>query len=94
MITDVNVLPIILTLDVNRVNIILRSLGKHPFDEINELIRTILYQGETQVAEWRQQIAEQSDEKELNSDEIVKKDTESDLDVIIQDESVLDEVVA
>ena len=38
-----------LTLDVNEVNAILRSLGKHPFDEIVSLITKIKAQGEPQV---------------------------------------------
>ena len=38
-----------LTLDVNEVNAILRSLGKHPFDEIVSLITKIKSQGEPQV---------------------------------------------
>ena len=38
-----------LTLDVNEVNAILRSFGKHPFDEIVSLITKIKSQGEPQV---------------------------------------------
>ena len=41
---------ITLQLDVNEVNAILRSLGKHPFDEIAALISKIKEQGEPQVA--------------------------------------------
>ncbi len=37
-------------LTVPEVNTILRSLGKHPFDEINVLIEKIKKQGDEQVA--------------------------------------------
>jgi hypothetical protein len=40
-----------LELTVEEVNTILRSLGKHPFDEIANLIVKIKQQGEPQVAE-------------------------------------------
>lgn len=40
-----------LELDVNEVNVILRSLGKHPFDEIANLIVKIKQQGEPQAIE-------------------------------------------
>ena len=39
-----------LTLTVDEVNAILRSLGKHPFEEIAALISKIKAQGEPQVA--------------------------------------------
>ena len=45
-----------LDLEVQEVNTILRSLGKHPFDEIAALITKIKQQGEAQLAE--QQAAE------------------------------------
>lgn len=45
-----------LELEVNEVNLVLRSLGKHPFDEIASLIGKIKTQGEAQLAE--QQAAE------------------------------------
>ena len=45
-----------LELEVNEVNLVLRSLGKHPFDEIASLIGKIKQQGEAQLAE--QQAAE------------------------------------
>jgi len=45
-----------LELEVNEVNLVLRSLGKHPFDEIAALIGKIKTQGEAQLAE--QQAAE------------------------------------
>lgn len=40
-----------LELTVNEVNVILRSLGKHPFDEIVSLISKIKGQGEAQIQE-------------------------------------------
>lgn len=40
-----------LELTVAEVNVILRSLGKHPFEEIAALINRIKAQGETQLAE-------------------------------------------
>lgn len=42
---------IVLNLNVNEVNVILRSLGKHPFDEIAGLIQKIREQGEAQLAQ-------------------------------------------
>ena len=39
-----------LTLNVAEVNVILRSLGKHPFEEIAQLIQKIKEQGESQLA--------------------------------------------
>lgn len=39
-----------LELTVAETNVILRSLGKHPFDEIAALIQKIKTQGETQIA--------------------------------------------
>lgn len=42
-----------LVLNVNEVNVILRSLGKHPFDEISLLINKIKDQGEYQLKELR-----------------------------------------
>lgn len=42
--------PVIkLELSVNEVNAILRSLGKHPFDEIAALIGKIKQQGDAQL---------------------------------------------
>lgn len=52
-----NVLTIELT--VAEVNVILRSLGKHPFEEIAALIQKIKQQGEVQLAEIQQGQAEQ-----------------------------------
>jgi len=40
-----------LELNVNEVNVILRSLGKHPFEEIAVLIQKIKSQGDSQLAE-------------------------------------------
>ena len=40
-----------LELEINEVNVILRSLGKHPFDEIANLIVKIKQQGEPQAIE-------------------------------------------
>lgn len=40
-----------LTLTVAEINVILRSLGKHPFEEIAQLIQKIKAQGEVQLAE-------------------------------------------
>lgn len=40
-----------LELTVAEVNVILRSLGKHPFEEIAALIQKIKTQGESQLAE-------------------------------------------
>lgn len=52
-----NLLNIELT--VAEVNVILRSLGKHPFEEIAALIQKIKQQGEVQLAEMQQGQAEQ-----------------------------------
>jgi hypothetical protein len=52
-----NLLSIELT--VAEVNVILRSLGKHPFEEIATLIQKIKQQGEVQLAEMQQGQAEQ-----------------------------------
>jgi hypothetical protein len=40
-----------LELTVAEINVILRSLGKHPFDEIAMLIQKIKSQGEAQLKE-------------------------------------------
>lgn len=45
-----------LDLTIEEVNVILRSLGKHPFDEIANLIVKIKQQGEPQVAELQKQL--------------------------------------
>ena len=44
-----------LELSVDEVNVILRSLGKHPFEEVVMLIQKIKQQGEPQVAELQKQ---------------------------------------
>jgi hypothetical protein len=41
---------ITLDLTVDEVNVVLRCLGKHPFDEIAQLIGKIKTQGEEQIA--------------------------------------------
>jgi hypothetical protein len=52
-----------LELSIEEVNAILRSLGKHPFDEIAALISKIKAQGEPQVAEMvKAQEAAQADQ--------------------------------
>lgn len=48
-----------LSLSVAEINVILRSLGKHPFEEIAALIQKIKQQGEVQLAEMQQGQAEQ-----------------------------------
>jgi hypothetical protein len=52
-----------LELSVDEVNIILRSLGKHPFEEIAMLISKIKQQGEPQVAELIKQQEEAAKDK-------------------------------
>ena len=47
-----------LELEVQEVNLVLRSLGKHPFDEIAALIGKIKQQGEAQLAEQEKAEAE------------------------------------
>lgn len=46
-----------LDLTIEEVNTILRSLGKHPFEEIANLIVKIKQQGEPQVVEIQNQMA-------------------------------------
>ena len=53
-------------LTLPEVNTIIRSLGKHPFDEINELIAKISKQGNEQIAAQR---AEQQAQAEQASAE-------------------------
>lgn len=48
-----------LSLSIAEINVILRSLGKHPFEEIAALIQKIKQQGEVQLAEMQQGQAEQ-----------------------------------
>ena len=50
-----------LSLSIAEINVILRSLGKHPFEEIAALIQKIKQQGEVQLAEMQQGQAEQSE---------------------------------
>ena len=48
-----------LELSIEEVNTILRTLGKHPFEEVVLLINKIKQQGEPQVAEMQKQAAEE-----------------------------------
>ena len=50
-----------LSLSIAEINVVLRSLGKHPFEEIAALIQKIKQQGEVQLAEMQQGQAEQSE---------------------------------
>lgn len=52
-----------LELTIDEVNTILRSLGKHPFDEIANLIVKIKQQGEPQVAEMQKQAEPAAEQK-------------------------------
>lgn len=53
---------ITIELTVDEVNVILRSLGQHPFAEIANLINKIKEQGEPQVAELIKQAEAQKQE--------------------------------
>lgn len=53
---------ITLELTIDEVNVILRSLGQHPFAEIASLIGKIKQQGEPQVAELVKQAEEANKE--------------------------------
>lgn len=50
-----------LSLSIAEINVILRSLGKHPFEEIAALIQKIKQQGEVQLAEMQQDQVERSE---------------------------------
>jgi hypothetical protein len=50
-----------LELSIAEVNTILRTLGKHPFDEVVQLINKIKSQGEPQAAELIKQEAESAE---------------------------------
>ena len=50
-----------LELSIQEVNTILRTLGKHPFDEVVQLINKIKSQGEPQAAELIKQEAESAE---------------------------------
>ena len=52
---QVNNVELTIQLSVPEINVILRSLGKHPFEEIAALIQKIKQQGEVQLAELQQQ---------------------------------------
>lgn len=45
-------IEVVLTLDAAEVNTILASLGKHPFDQISQLIEKIKQQGDPQVSKF------------------------------------------
>jgi hypothetical protein len=47
-----------LELSIQEVNMILRTLGKHPFDEVVALINKIKSQGDPQAAEIAKQLEE------------------------------------
>ena len=51
---QVNNVELTIQLSVPEINVILRSLGKHPFEEIAALIQKIKQQGEVQLAELQQ----------------------------------------
>ena len=51
-----------LDLTVDEVNTILRSLGRHPFDEIAALIAKVKQQGETQILEQQKTAATENTE--------------------------------
>lgn len=53
-----------LELTVAEINVILRSLGKHPFDEIADLISKIRGQGETQL----EQMLDESEKARAQAD--------------------------
>jgi hypothetical protein len=51
-----------LDLTVDEVNTILRSLGRHPFDEIAALIAKVKQQGEAQILEQQKTAATENTE--------------------------------
>lgn len=53
-----------LELTIDEVNTILRTLGKHPFEEVVALIGKIKAQGEPQVAELAKQLESAKEETE------------------------------
>jgi hypothetical protein len=53
-----------LELSIQEVNTILRTLGKHPFDEVVQLINKIKSQGDPQAAELIKQAEVDSTEKQ------------------------------
>lgn len=57
-----------LELTVSEINVILRSLGKHPFDEVVALIQKIKDQGESQLAEMVQAQQAESPEQPVAND--------------------------
>lgn len=78
MADSVNDLPITLELTVNKVNVILRSLGKHPFDEVNLLIADIKRQGEFQVQLWTEKLEAYAAQEQI-AEENVKIDKEAEV---------------
>lgn len=66
---DENEVTVNVTLTVNEVNVILRSLAKHPFEEIAALIAKIKGQGDAQLAELQStQTSDQAADNKENSD--------------------------
>ena len=65
-----------LELTVAEINVILRSLGKHPFDEIADLISKIRGQGETQLEQMldeSEKASAQADSTRGGNDEDLKR---------------------
>lgn len=62
-----NEVQVNISLNVNEVNVILRSLSKHPFDEIAALITKIKTQGDAQLAELQVNQAQSNDEDVKNA---------------------------
>lgn len=63
-----NEVAVNLTLSVNEVNVILRSLAKHPFEEIAALIAKIKGQGDAQLAELQANTEETAEKTEETTD--------------------------
>ena len=61
-----------LELEVNEVNLILRSLGKHPFDEIAALIGKIKQQGEARLAEQEKASADAEPDVEPDAEPVAE----------------------
>ena len=57
-------MDIVLTLNVDQVNTILRCLGKHPFEEAASIVNTIQQQGREQVAAQQEVAKEEASETE------------------------------
>lgn len=69
--SNINEQDIILNIEMSvaEVNVVLRSLGKHPFEEIAALIQKIKQQGEIQLAELKAGSAEEDLEQLEESQE-------------------------